>query len=158
MALNSLAQFCDRLEVNRELIRRLVQRFPERAVRERASFDEFSVVEHICHLRDLECQGFFPRLLAMLTQSDPQLFDFDGAAVARSSNYLSEHCGEALKSFLRARIDNIAFVRGAPAGALARIGHYEAGSFVTLADVLDGMLAHDEDHIKRLEAMAVALH
>ena len=154
MAPNSLAQFCDRLEVNRELIRRLVQRFPERAVREHASFDDFSVVEHICHLRDLESQGFCPRLLAMLTKSDPQLFDFDGAAVARSSNYLSEHYGEALESFLRARTDNIALVRGAPANALSRVGHYQAGSPVTLADVLDGMLAHDEDHIQRLEAMA----
>jgi len=49
--------------------------------------DEFSVLENICHLRDLELQGYTPRIRRILAEADPDLADFDGARVAAESSY-----------------------------------------------------------------------
>ncbi len=60
--------------------------------------EEFSVLENICHLRDLELQGYTPRIRRILAEADPALADFDGARVAAESNYNNEQPGSALRS------------------------------------------------------------
>jgi hypothetical protein len=40
---------------------------------------EFSALENVCHLRDLELQGYTTRINRMLDETDPGLADFDGA-------------------------------------------------------------------------------
>lgn len=155
--MTALSRICDRLELNAQLISRLVRRVPADVISKRVAPDEFAVIEHICHLRDLERDGFAPRIVDMLTKTDPQLVDFDGAGVARASDYMSEDRNDALAAFLNARLHNIASVRDAAPAALKRTGHYEQGFPVTFAAVLEGILSHDEEHLQRLEALNAAL-
>lgn len=148
--LKTLSEFADVMEANAQRVRDLVRRFAPDALRARSQLDEFSVVEHICHLRDLERDGFTPRISDVLSKKNPHLFDFDGAAVARASDYRAENCDDALEAFVHARSRNVALLRQSPENAIDWAGHYEAGSPVTLGAVLDGVLAHDEDHLQRL--------
>jgi hypothetical protein len=153
MPLETLADLAERMEQDAQRIRELVAAFGDDIACERVPSDEFSATEHICHLRDLERRGFHPRIADMLTKEMPQLYDFDGAAVARASNYMSEDPQEALDAFLRARAENVQVIRRAPANAAQRLGFYKAGSAITLASVLNGVVEHDADHIARLEAL-----
>jgi hypothetical protein len=115
--------------------------------------DEFCVVEHACHLRDLERDGFTPRIHSLLHENDPQLFGFDGTAVAAASNYRAENAFDAVNAFLEARKHNVDTLRAQPESAFRRAGHYDPGDPVTLAEVVAGMLEHDRDHLDRLHAM-----
>jgi hypothetical protein len=69
--------------------------------------DEFSVLENICHLRDLELQGYSPRIERILAEQHPALADFDGARVSAESNYNGEQPGIALNAFETARRANV---------------------------------------------------
>jgi DinB family protein len=115
--------------------------------------DEFCVVEHVCHLRDLERDGFTPRIRSLLDESDPLLFGFDGAGVAAASNYRSENAYDALNAFLELRKHNVDTVRAVPESDLQRTGHYAGADPITLAAVVAGILDHDRDHRDRLRAM-----
>jgi hypothetical protein len=115
--------------------------------------DEFCVTEHACHLRDLERDGFMPRIRSVLDEDDPLLFGFDGAGVAAASDYRSENAFTALNAFLEARKHNVDTLRDVPESGFRRTGHYEGNEPITLAGVVEGMLAHDRDHLGRLRTM-----
>lgn len=158
MLLKSLFDFAGYMERNAQQVSELVRRFPREAILVRPDGDEFCVIEHVCHLRDLERDGFTPRISAVLNEHDPQLYDFDGAAVARASDYPAENCEDALAAFLEARSRNVAKLRDAPAEAIDRVGHYEPGSPVTLTHILNGVLSHDDDHLQRLQTAYANAH
>src|SRR5262245_13807213 len=67
----------------------------------------FSLVEHCCHLRDLEEEGYTLRLRRMLRENAPALDDFDGGAVAARRAYPSQDLEAALRAFLEARRSNV---------------------------------------------------
>lgn len=68
----------------------------------------FSLVEHICYLRDLEQQDYAVRIRRMLDEQRPELVEFDGDKVARESDYHSQDPNEALAVFDAARGASIA--------------------------------------------------
>ena len=142
----------DKLMVNAAALAELVASFPAESLLSPLD-DEFCVVEHVCHLRDLERDGFTPRIRSVIDEDDPLLFDFDGAAVAAGSDYRSENALEALNAFLEARRENTTIVRDTAEPGFARVGHYEGRAPITLDAIVTGMLDHDRDHLDRLRAM-----
>jgi hypothetical protein len=147
-----VVELAETLETNAAELAELVASFsPESRL---APFgDEFCAVEHACHLRDLERDGFTPRIRSVLDEVDPLLFDFDGAGVAAASNYRSANAFDALNAFLEARKHNVDTLRVVPESGFQRTGHYEGDDQITLAAVVAGMLDHDRDHLDRLRAM-----
>lgn len=78
-------------------ISQLIDGLSDSELRYRNSDAEFSALENICHLRDLEIQGYTPRIKQILDETVPALPDFDGARVAAESNYNEEQPEVALK-------------------------------------------------------------
>src|ERR1700716_3820775 len=64
---------------------------------------EFSLVEHACHLRDLEREGYLVRLRRMLAEDLPVLEPFEGDRVARERDYLVQVARAAARDFAAAR-------------------------------------------------------
>ena len=58
---------------------------------------EFSLVEHACHLRDLEREGYLVRVRRMLSEREPALAGFDGGAIAAARDYPAQHTRSPLK-------------------------------------------------------------
>jgi hypothetical protein len=149
---SGVATRADTLTANAAALAELVASFSAESLSSPLG-DEFCVVEHVCHLRDLERDGFTPRIRSVLEEDDPLLFDFDGAGVAAASHYRSENVIDALNAFLEARRHNVEVVRATAERDFARTGHYEGPSPITLDAVVAGMFAHDQDHLDRLRAM-----
>jgi hypothetical protein len=142
----------DNLTVNAAALAELVASFPAESLLSPLG-DEFCAVEHVCHLRDLERDGFAPRIRSVVEQDDPLLFGFDGSGVAAASDYRSENVLDSLNAFLEARRQNVDVVRTMAEPDFARVGHYEGRAPITLDTVVTGMLDHDRDHLDRLRAM-----
>lgn len=145
------------MEVHGRWIREIVDALGGQEMLVHVPGDSFSVTEHVCHLRDLEKYGFRPRIVDMLTKFMPQLYDFEGAVVARDSNYSAQSVRVALADFMRARRQNVSLVRDAPVVAAGRFGHYASGPPLTFVAVLESVLEHDLDHISRLRSLADAV-
>jgi len=142
----------DKLTTNAAELAELVASFPAETLLSPLG-DEFCAVEHVCHLRDLERDGFTPRIQSVIDNDDPQLFDFDGAGVAAASDYRAENALAALNAFLEARRQNAEVVRATTEAGFTRVGHYQARPPITLDAIVAGMLDHDRDHLDRLRAM-----
>ncbi len=114
---------------------------------------EFSVLENLCHLRDLEQQGYGPRIERILSELDPVLADFDGARVAAEGNYNGESPHFALQAFATAREKNVRSMKNLTEDQLQRAGVLEGVGRVTLGQLAEKMREHDEGHLEDLRVL-----
>ena len=64
-------------------LKEIAAALPQAAWRSKPAAGGFSLVEHVCHLRDIDGDGYRVRLERMLTEQCPCLPDIDGDALAR---------------------------------------------------------------------------
>jgi hypothetical protein len=112
----------------------------------------FSPVEQVWHLADLEREGFACRIDKLLSEREPQLPDFDGAAIAAARQYRSRSLAAGLAAFRDARQGNLARLRAVAAEAWTRGGRQEGVGSVSLCDMPSFMSQHDAAHRAEIEA------
>ena len=105
----------------------------------------FSLVEHACHLRDLEREGYLARLKRLLASPGATLEPFFGDRVAEERNYRSQDAGRAASDFASARAELLGIVATLDAADLSREGTF-GGQPITLEAVIAMVLAHDAEH------------
>jgi len=118
-----------------------------------SSADRFSILENICHLRDLELQGYAKRIERILNENEPELPDFDGARVAAEGNYNAEYVSTALEVFRVARNANLEKLKAAVGEGLSRTGSLEGVGQITLPRLAEMMREHDEGHLEDLRVL-----
>lgn len=131
----------------------LIEGIADAELRWKPSELEFSALENLCHLRDLEVQGYGPRINRILEEPDPALPDFDGARVAAESDYNSEDPDLALRAFEIARRENLQKLSGLIEEQLNREGTLEGVGRITLKRLTEMMLEHDEGHLEELRVL-----
>lgn len=135
------------------VLRQLVAGLVEPTVRQRPSPDEFSAVEQVCHLRDLEIEGYGDRIRRILVEETPRLDDFDGARVAAERAYNNEAIESALNAFSEARTANLAVLRSLTEKQKARTGELAGVGEVNIPRLLAMMREHDEGHLDELRSL-----
>ncbi|HEV2213115.1 MAG TPA: DinB family protein [Gammaproteobacteria bacterium] len=129
----------------------------ERELRFKPGTDTFSVLENVCHLRDIEVDGYALRLQLLLTQEYPLLPDINGSELAEARRYNSQAFQPALQAFVDARHGCLGVLANLTPADLAREGHFENVGDVTLGRLLELWVAHDRDHIKDLDDLLAVL-
>jgi hypothetical protein len=122
-------------------------------LRLKGSDGEFSALESICHLQDLELQGYRSRIKRILDETDPPLADFDGARVAAESNYHIQQVEAALQSFASTRRENVETLRSLTEEQLRREGTLTGVGRITLKQLAEMMREHDEGHLEDLRVL-----
>ena len=126
-------------------------------LRVRASDGGFALVEHLCHLADLESEGYGARIERLLAESRPAWDDFDGAAIAIERNYLEQDPHAAYQRFVDARNANLVKLRAASDGDWDKQGTHRGVGEVTLRQVAEMMVEHDRDHASQIETLLAEL-
>ena len=129
---------------------RLLRDLSEQALKARNSPDEFSALENICHLRDIEVEGYTVRVNKILTENNPILPDIDGGRLAIDRAYNNQNVDEALEAFALARRQNIVVLMQVNKEQLKRSGCMTGVGEITLEKLLVMMRDHDEDHLEEL--------
>jgi hypothetical protein len=132
----------------------LVRATPEH-IKANPSPGEFSLLEHACHLRDLEREGYAIRLRRMLTENHPVLAGFEGDAVARERDYMSQDAMNAACEFAIARNVFIMRVDRLTQAEMQRTGSF-MGRDITVCDLLAMMVEHDGGHVREIAALVRA--
>ncbi|HEX8843198.1 MAG TPA: DinB family protein [Pyrinomonadaceae bacterium] len=147
---SELVQF---LEETPEVVRQLTAGWSEQALRWKPSEDEFSALEQVCHLRDIEREGYSVRIRKILAEERPMLPDIDGSRLARTRHYNSQSFDSALEDFAHARQENIGVIRALPSDQLNRSGALEGVGEITLERLLLLMREHDQSHRDELRGL-----
>lgn len=118
----------------------------------RPDAESFSLVEHACHLRDLEREGYLVRVSRVLSEQAPALESFDGAAVAAARNYAAQDAAIAAQEFAAARHGLTALLAPLTPDDMRREATF-AGQRICLADLVAMMVDHDRGHRQEIELL-----
>ena len=110
----------------------------------------WSILEHICHLRDIEQEGYSVRINQMLNQKNPVLADLDGDKLAQERDYINQDFRSALEIFIANRVDNARTIRDLSPPQLSRQAMFENVGPITFLELLIKMREHDQGHITEL--------
>jgi len=149
------ARFAEALEMLAAMpmfVEAAVASLPPDALRHKPSPQDFSLLEHACHLRDLESEGYLVRVRRMLTEHLPQLEGFDGAAVAEARKYLEQDADAAAHAFATARRELTTMLSALTPADLAREAEF-AGRRICLADLVAMVVEHDRGHRDEITAL-----
>lgn len=127
-------------------------------LRIRASDGRFAMVEHLCHLGDLETEGYGARIERLLAEERPEWDDFDGETVARERKYLEQDADAALQRFIDAREKTVSRLRTLNETDWDRRGVHRGLGEVTLKRVVEMMLEHDRGHADDIKTLIEELN
>jgi len=150
-----LATCLEALHAMPERLRNLVERCSTLRRLERPGGALFSLTEQVCHLRDIELEGYTLRIARVLGEDLPELQEIDGATLAGTRRYQQQDLALALDLFGRQRLANVALLRDHLAGNTQRLGIFGGFGIVTLWSLVEGMAAHDAEHLGEIEALGV---
>jgi hypothetical protein len=145
------------LEETPALVRRMTDGLGAEELRRKPVAEEFSFVEHACHLRDIEREGYRERIRKLLSETRPLLADIDGGRLARERRYNEQDFGEGLSAFERARGENVSALRALSAEELGRAGTFEGAGDITLGELVTMMCEHDRAHREEIASLRETL-
>src|ERR1700687_487569 len=113
---------------------------------------EFALVEHVCHLRDLEREGYLVRVRRMLSEPAPALEGFDGTAVAENRHYLKQDARAAAQGFEAARRELTGILAALSGDDWERSATF-GDERITLTDLVAMIVEHDREHRAQMESL-----
>jgi hypothetical protein len=121
--------------------------------RKQPSPGAFSLLEHACHLRDIELLAYERRIQRMLHEESPEMPDVDGSVIAAEADYnANEELGPAMDAFAALRALNVAALEALSDEQWSRTGVLD-GVAITIAELASRMAEHDRAHLAELEAL-----
>ena len=151
MSSEELNELLGKLAETPTRIQSLLNDISDEQLRRRHSEGEFSFVENVCHLRDIEVEGYATRLNRILEEDRPSLPDIDGGRLAVERDYNKQDAQEALRAFSLARTKNLSTLGNLGPQDLSREGTLEGVGTVKLKELLVMMRDHDGSHLKDIE-------
>ena len=116
--------------------------------------ETFSALEQVCHLRDIEREGYHVRIRRMLHESHPSLESLDSYEIARERRYESADLDAALAEFGNARAATLEQVRSMSDAQLARTGEFAEYGRLTLRALIHYLRSHDQQHLAGVQWLA----
>ena len=151
----ALAEAVARLGAMPEFVSSALASVPASDLARQPKPGEFSLVEHACHLRDVEREAYLVRVSRMLAEREPRLQPFDGGAVAAARDYPRQDAFAAAREFAAARAESLAVIARLTPAELAREATF-GDQRVCFADVVAMMVAHDGEHREEMSRLLAA--
>lgn len=113
--------------------------------------EHFTAIEQVCHVRDIEIEGYQVRIHRILNEEGPTLVSIDSQSIALERAYGSENAIDAFTTFRQARKNTIALIESLTAGQLQRTAVFEGYGPVTLRGLVHYLCSHDQQHLAGLQ-------
>jgi hypothetical protein len=113
--------------------------------------EPFTAIEQICHVRDIEIDGYHSRFRRTLDEDFPLLPGVDGFALASERSYATADAAEVLAAFRKARAQTVQLLSGLGKAELARPAIFEDYGATTLRGLVHYLCSHDQQHLAGLQ-------
>jgi hypothetical protein len=113
--------------------------------------EPFTAIEQICHVRDIEVEGYQERFRRTLAEDSPFLPSIDSESVARQRDYGRADPGQVFAAIRAARAETIAMLRGLEPAAFDRPAVFEGYGAVSLRGLVHYLCSHDQQHLSGLQ-------
>ena len=113
--------------------------------------EPFTAIEQICHVRDIEIEGYQVRFQRTLSEHSPLLPSIDSEAVAKTRDYGNANPATVFAEFRAAREKTLGMLRGLDDAQFARPAVFEGYGPVTLRGLVHYLCSHDQQHLSGLQ-------
>ena len=113
--------------------------------------EALTAIEQVCHVRDIEIDGYHDRFRRTLEESNPTLASIDTEALASQRSYGTANATQALASFRQARAETVALLEGLTPEQLNRMAVFEGYGPVSLRSLVHYLCSHDQQHLAGLQ-------
>jgi hypothetical protein len=120
--------------------------------------ETLTALEQLCHVRDIEIDGYQVRIRRLLEETNPTLASIDTYELARQRRYAEADPAEAFRAFAAARAATVELVRGLSADQLSRRGIFAEYGPVTLRSLIHFLCSHDQQHLAGLQWLLGKIH
>lgn len=112
--------------------------------------EPFSAIEQICHVRDIEVDGYHVRFQRALQETRPLLENVDGETLAMERDYAHADPYEVFTTFRATRIRTLEMIAAFTPGQLERIAVFD-GAPITVRGLAHMLCSHDQQHLAGLQ-------
>ena len=157
ITLRSLADFPDQLEAHFDA-------FPPEFIRwappswDGVPSEPLTALEQLCHVRDIEIDGYQVRIRRTLSETNPTLASIDTDALVRERAYARDEPARALAAFRSARAETMEMISSLTDAQLARTAVFEGYGPLTLRSLLHYLCSHDQQHLAGLQWLLGKAH
>ena|SRR5690349_3689152 len=113
--------------------------------------EAFTAIEQVCHVRDIEIDGYQVRFQRTLDETAPTLASIDSEALAKQRGYAQADARRMFAEFGAARSRTLALLRRLDATQLQRPATFEGYGRVTLRGLVHYLCSHDQQHLSGLQ-------
>ena len=113
--------------------------------------EPFTAIEQVCHVRDIEIEGYQVRFRRTLAEDSPFLPSIDSEPIAKERNYGAADVAQVFESFRAARADTLTLLRSLDAASFGRTAEFEGYGPVTLRGLVHFLCSHDQQHLSGLQ-------
>ncbi|MBO9688486.1 MAG: DinB family protein [Mitsuaria chitosanitabida] len=113
--------------------------------------EPLTAIEQLCHVRDIEIDGYQRRIRRTLTEEDPLLVSLDTDQLARDRRYGEDDPARALAAFAAARRETLAMLATVTPAQLQRRARFEGYGPLTFKALVHYLCSHDQQHLAGLQ-------
>ena len=113
--------------------------------------EPFTAIEQVCHVRDIEIDGYHVRFRRTLDEHDPVLAAIDSEALALQRRYATQDADAVFWSLRAARAQTVALIIALRPEQLARSAVFEGYGPVTLRALVHYLCSHDQQHLAGMQ-------
>lgn len=113
--------------------------------------EAFTALEQLCHVRDIEVEGYHVRLRRTLAEENPLLVSLDSEVLARERGYGNADAAAVLDDFARARAVTVEMIAKMDEVQLRRPARFEGYGALTLRSLVHYLCSHDQQHLAGLQ-------
>jgi DinB superfamily len=113
--------------------------------------ERFTPIEQVCHVRDIEIDGYHVRLHRVLSESNPMLALINSELLAVERSYATSSAVEAFAAFRAARTRTVKLISSLTAPQFSRTAVFEGYGTITLRSLVHYLCSHDQQHLAGLQ-------
>ncbi|QSI28098.1 DinB family protein [Variovorax sp. RKNM96] len=151
--LNALAAFPLQLEAHYAAIPEAFRRWAPPSW-EGVPSEAFTAIEQLCHVRDIEIEGYHVRFRRTLAENRPTLASIDSEPLAIERNYGVADAKQVLADFRLARMQTMEIISSLTDAQLARTAVFEGYGPLTMRSLIHYLCSHDQQHLAGLQWLA----
>lgn len=113
--------------------------------------ERLTPIEQICHVRDVEIEGYQLRFQRTLKEASPFLPSLDTDALAHDREYYKQDAVRVLAEFRDARTKTLGMLKALSPQHLTRRAEFEGYGQTTLKGLIHYLCSHDQQHLAGLQ-------
>jgi hypothetical protein len=113
--------------------------------------EAFAAIEQICHVRDIEIDGYQVRFQRALDEVNSTLKSLDSYRFAKERDYASSNANVVIADFRKARAKTVQLLSNLTAEQFSRTAQFEGYGPLTVRSLAHYLCSHDQQHLAGLQ-------